>query len=360
MSIYQVGSNGSAPSEATVGDYIVTGGGTYEIVPENTEGASFNKNSGLYSKKVTSGNMATGSARSIDQVKNNYNALLSGLNNQSSENGQINFDTNAWKNAYINKMTNTLNSNYENDLSSLKKAYNEAVTGYEKQQLNTQADYETNLAQLDEDAYLASKMATINAANRGLTSSAQGAAMNMTATAQANKQASVLKMNRDNILETIDLNLKQLANDLNVDKVTLKRTLNANTLAALSDGELQSLAQELDLKKYNATNLFTSSENKKDRQLTISEAQKDRSLQEKLETLSLSTQEAIAKISANSSMSAARYAADLAHQDQNFANQLSNATALMDLSINDKTSEATKMEIYKTLFIDTGLIKGGE
>jgi hypothetical protein len=59
-------------------------------------------------------------------------------------------------------------------------------------------------------------------------------------------------------------------------------------------------------------------------------------------------------------MSAARYAADLAHQDQNFANQLSNATALMDLSINDKTSEATKMEIYKTLFIDTGLIKGGE
>lgn len=360
MSIYQVGSNGSAPSEATVGDYIVTGGGTYEIVPENTEGASFNKNSGLYSKKVTSGNMTTGSARNSDQVRNNYNALLSGLKNQSNENGQINFDTNAWKNAYVDKMTNTLNSNYENDLSSLKKAYNEAVTGFKKQQLDTQSDYEANLAQLDEDTYLANKMATINAANSGLTSSAQGAAMNMSTIAQANKQSSALTMNRDNILKTIELNLEQLANDLNTDRVTLKRTLNANTLAALSDGELQSLTQDLDLKKYNASNLLTSSENKKDRTLTVSEAQKDRDLQEKLENLSISAQKAIASISANSSMSAARYAADLAHEDQNFANQLSNATALMDLLVNDKTSEAAKMQTYKTLFIDTGLVKGGE
>lgn len=46
-------SDGNAPSGTNVGDTVVTKGGTYKVVAPNTEGASYNKASGLWSVKVS-------------------------------------------------------------------------------------------------------------------------------------------------------------------------------------------------------------------------------------------------------------------------------------------------------------------
>ena len=46
-------SDGNAPSGTRVGDTVVTKGGTYKVVDKNTQGASYNPSSGLWSVKVS-------------------------------------------------------------------------------------------------------------------------------------------------------------------------------------------------------------------------------------------------------------------------------------------------------------------
>ncbi len=48
----QVGSDGNAPKGTNVGDVVKTAGGDYLVVPPNTEGASYNSASGLWSVKI--------------------------------------------------------------------------------------------------------------------------------------------------------------------------------------------------------------------------------------------------------------------------------------------------------------------
>lgn len=52
MAIWNVQSNGNAPSNAQIGDTVRTAGGNYNIVAPNTPGASYNPNSGFWSVKV--------------------------------------------------------------------------------------------------------------------------------------------------------------------------------------------------------------------------------------------------------------------------------------------------------------------
>lgn len=51
-SILNAQANGQAPSGATVGDIVNTAGGTYQVMPAGSPGASFNQSSGLWSKKL--------------------------------------------------------------------------------------------------------------------------------------------------------------------------------------------------------------------------------------------------------------------------------------------------------------------
>lgn len=60
MAYLQVQSNGNAPSNAVVGDIVHTAGGDYEVVAPNTVGASFNPQSGLWSKKVETSPLPSG------------------------------------------------------------------------------------------------------------------------------------------------------------------------------------------------------------------------------------------------------------------------------------------------------------
>ena len=51
--IVRANADGNAPKGTNVGDTVVTKGGTYKVVAEGTEGASYNKESGLWSVKVS-------------------------------------------------------------------------------------------------------------------------------------------------------------------------------------------------------------------------------------------------------------------------------------------------------------------
>ena len=50
--VHKVQADGNAPADAAVGDYVVTAGGTYQVVSPNTPGSSYNPESGKWSVKV--------------------------------------------------------------------------------------------------------------------------------------------------------------------------------------------------------------------------------------------------------------------------------------------------------------------
>lgn len=73
MGIYKVQSDGNAPAGLSIGDQVVTGGGTYTIVKDGTEGSTYNKKTG-YSSVLTDKNQTT----------DNYNGPYDTLGSSSS------------------------------------------------------------------------------------------------------------------------------------------------------------------------------------------------------------------------------------------------------------------------------------
>ncbi len=47
MAVLNVQENGNAPSNAQIGDTVITGGGNYQVVAPGTPGASYNPSSGF-------------------------------------------------------------------------------------------------------------------------------------------------------------------------------------------------------------------------------------------------------------------------------------------------------------------------
>lgn len=83
MAVYKVGTDGNAPSGLSIGDYIVTNGGTYQIVAPNTAGANYNPNNGYWSILSNANQTAYNYSGGYDSsVKN----TTSGGNSGSSRN----------------------------------------------------------------------------------------------------------------------------------------------------------------------------------------------------------------------------------------------------------------------------------
>ena len=86
---WYVNADGSAPSEATVGDKIITTDGIYQIVAPNTQGASYNPQTGKWSKKIDD------VKASIDDSLWGTEVLNSSIENNSSileDNTDSNYD----------------------------------------------------------------------------------------------------------------------------------------------------------------------------------------------------------------------------------------------------------------------------
>lgn len=237
MAIYNVQNNGNAPSEAKVGDHIVTAAGTYEVVDGSPyagmskeqlaqAGVGYNPSSGLYSKKVT------------DVTSTDFVAMDTGnIDKWLSTNN---------KNAIAN-----LDSAYADNKNALQKTYNSSVKNYEQQKTDVRQNYLDNITNLYEDTYYNNAKALENASARGLTSSGLGNAMVVSGLVDASNQNAYYRASRDNDINTINLALNELKNNYNVDLDSLNAKLSADKNAALSQNEIAYLNALMSLEQYN-------------------------------------------------------------------------------------------------------------
>lgn len=237
MAIYNVQSDGNAPKNATTGDYVVTAGGTYEVLDGSkyssmskeelaNAGVGYNPSSGLYSKKVSNISPNDYSALGTDSVEK-------------------------WLSASNKKATADLDSAYAANKQNLSRTYNSSLSDYEQQKADVRQNYLDNITNLYEDTYYNNAKALENASARGLTSSGLGNAMVVSGLVDASNQNAYYRASRDNDLNKITSAVNALTNNYKVDLDALNAKLSADKNAALSENEVAYLNALMSLEQYN-------------------------------------------------------------------------------------------------------------
>lgn len=299
MALFQVNADGHAPSYAKPGDYIATGGGTYQILDSKlysrmddgqlaSIGVGYNPANKFYSKRIS--DQSSPYYTGVGSDGRNYSTLSQRLAGVESWNPKTYDTAEKLRDQYIKQQLGMLEMEYNNSLSGLKRTFNRNYAMGERQKNKARDDARKNRDQLYEDAYYNNKVASQMASNRGLTSSAQGLAMSVSTLAQAASKASQLTSDRDKLIHDIDIEMNRLSADYDIDKDTLRRNFGASKMKAMSTAELQFLQASLQVDDYNADlwnkltmNKYTmdrqSAESEKDRQFRAGESQKDRDFQ---------------------------------------------------------------------------------
>lgn len=248
MAIYKALSDGNAPSGLKVGDLVTTNkGGTWQILDSNqysgmsadalkAAGVSYNPATGYYSKQYTG--MSDDAAKALS----NYTSLAKTQNTDMLNN---------WKDSYINSQLAALQAAYNTNTANLAKAYNDSYKKSYDQIESTKNAYNQNIQDLYDSTYKNNALALQQAANRGLTSSAQGIAMGTSGLMNASKKASQLTADRDALINNIQSELNRLTSDYNIDKNTLEANFSADKIKSLSDAELQWLEAALQIENEN-------------------------------------------------------------------------------------------------------------
>lgn len=237
MAIYNVQSDGNAPKNATTGDYVVTSGGTYEVLDGSkyssmskeelaNAGVGYNPSSGLYSKKVSNISPNDYSALGTDSVEK-------------------------WLSASNKKATADLDSAYAANKQNLSRTYNSSLSDYEQQKADVRQNYLDNITNLYEDTYYNNAKSLENASARGLTSSGLGNAMVVSGLVDASNQNAYYRASRDNDLNKITSAVNALTNNYKVDLDALNAKLSADKNAALSENEIAYLNALMSLEQYN-------------------------------------------------------------------------------------------------------------
>lgn len=275
MAIYNVQSDGNAPTGAKSGDYVVTAGGTYQVLDSSkytgkskedlaSAGVSYNPSSGLYSKKISSIN------------SNEYSAL-----------GTENLDN--WRTQKNASSTAQLDSAYQDNKKSLTRTYNNSLSDYNQQQADIKQSYLDNITQLYNDTYYNNAKAIENASNRGLTSSGLGNAMSVSSLVDASNKNAYYRASRDNDLNKITSAINELTNNYNVDLDALDAKLASDKTAALSENEASYLNALMELEQYNSQTYNSLLSTKQQQEWQELENEKDRELQKYLAELSASS-----------------------------------------------------------------------
>ena len=126
MAIWNVQSNGNAPSNSQIGDTIRTAGGYYNIVAPNTPGASYNPDSKFWSVKVDTPEYL----QSAKAMTNENNQLLQ---NASDNANAISQNSSAQQYAY-NSAEAEKSRNWQEQMSNT--SYQRAVEDLKKAGLN--------------------------------------------------------------------------------------------------------------------------------------------------------------------------------------------------------------------------------
>lgn len=112
----KVGQDGNAPSGATVGNTVQTGGGNYTIVSPNTEGAKYNPSSGHWSVKSDELNKST-----LASAQTTAKGLVDDSNKKyqdSAYNANLVSDTSAKKQMEFNKQEAQKNRDWQEMMSN--------------------------------------------------------------------------------------------------------------------------------------------------------------------------------------------------------------------------------------------------
>ena len=219
----------------------------------------------------------------------------------------VSFDSDAWKQAYIDQMVSELTSNYNTDKANLDKTYNTNITNYGNQLNDTNMSYDANIQALQRQKYDDTQQAKNEAFSRGLGFGGLGQAIEQTARNNANNKIADTQNERSRAINDIYTLINQATYNYGIDSDTLLKNFNADKLKYMSTAEIQALEKKLQVDMYNTdwTNrflqdannrTFTSSENDKkyawqsgenalNRDFSASEAQKDRDAQTALAKL---------------------------------------------------------------------------
>lgn len=219
----------------------------------------------------------------------------------------VSFDSNAWKQAYIDQMVSELTSNYNTDKANLDKTYNTNITNYNNQLNDTNMSYDANIQALQRQKYDDVQQAKNESFSRGLGFGGLGQAIEQTARNNANNKIADTQNERTRAINNINTLINQVKYNYGVDSDTLLKNFNADKLKYMSTAEIQALEKKLQVDMYNTdwsnkflqdanNRTFTSSESDKklnwqsgenalDREFNASEAQKNRDAQTALAKL---------------------------------------------------------------------------
>ena len=219
----------------------------------------------------------------------------------------VSFDSDAWKQAYIDQMVSELTSNYNTDKANLDKTYNTNITNYNNQLNDTNMSYDANIQALQRQKYDDTQQAKNEAFSRGLGFGGLGQAIEQTARNNANNKIADTQNERSKAINDINTLINQAKYNYGIDTDTLLKNFNADKLKYMSTAEIQALEKKLQVDMYNTdwsnkflqdanNRKFTSSESDKklnwqsgenalDREFSSSEAQKDRDAQTALAKL---------------------------------------------------------------------------
>ena len=219
----------------------------------------------------------------------------------------VSFDSDAWKQAYIDQMVSELTSNYNTDKANLDKTYNTNITNYGNQLNDTNMSYDANIQALQRQKYDDTQQAKNEAFSRGLGFGGLGQAIEQTARNNANNKIADTQNERSKAINDIYTLINQATYNYGIDSDTLLKNFNADKLKYMSTAEIQALEKKLQVDMYNTdwsnkflqdanNRTFTSSENDKkydwqgkenalNRDFEASEAQKNRDAQTALAKL---------------------------------------------------------------------------
>lgn len=279
MAVYNSMADGNAQKGLSVGDLVKTPkGGTWQILDSGiysgmtsdqlkAAGVNYNPTNGYYSKLYTGGDE--------DTIKTVGDYTSYGKYQDTSM-------LNKWKDAYIQSQVTKLQSAYNKNLANLTKTYRDNYTNYYNQIGSTKNDYAKNIQDLYDDTYLNNAMALQQAANRGMTSAAQGVAMGTSGLMSASQKASQLTSDRDTLISSIQSQLNRLTENYNVDKDLLEANFSADKIAAMSDAELQYINSALDIENNNNNTYNSWAQIGMQNKYNSGEAEKERQWNEKM------------------------------------------------------------------------------
>lgn len=233
----------------------------------------------------------------------------------------VNFDADAWKQAYIDTMVSQLQSNYNTDKANLDKTFNTNLTNYQNQLSETNQDYDANIQALQRQRYQDSQETKNVVFSRGLGNGGLGQAIEQTANLNAVNKIADTQNERTRAINNINTLINQVKYNYGIDSDTLLKNFNADKLKYMSTAELNALEKQLEVDMHNTdwankflqdsnNRVFESSEtdkkynwqagqNELDRDLQISESQKDRDWKSGEAQKDRDAQSALAKLQAS-------------------------------------------------------------